>query len=120
MGNVFSLDSLREELEKQYAPTQLDIGTEVITLRNIVRMPKKDRIKVQDLLEELGEIQKNEDHTEDQVTEAVQNVLVATAETVAKGQKLLKAIGDDVPLLMQVFDRWCAGEDLGEASDSPS
>ena len=126
MSNVFTLDSLREEVEKEFAPVKigLDDGTEVV-LQNVLRLGKKDREKAIGLLEGLDKIEEpkeGEEATKDseadieEMLETVHQLLVLVAK--ANGAKLVAQLGDDVPLTMTVVNKWMEATSPGEAQPS--
>src|SRR5690606_4567017 len=77
MSNVFTLDSMREELEKQYEPikVQLSDGSEAV-LQNLLRMKKTQRDAVLEKLDELASLQQKEEAGELSQVE----VLTATSD----------------------------------------
>lgn len=121
MSNVFTLDSLREEVEKEYAPLkiQLSDGTE-ITLVSLLRLPKKSRDAVLAALDALD----SED--EGTTTSAGVDSTLATALKVLElvsgtgGKRLVKELGDDLALTMKVLNSWTAATQPGEAKSSPA
>jgi len=126
MSNTFTLDSLREEVEKKYAPVKIGLkdGSEV-TLRNLIRMDKKERKLVLDLLDALKDSDgKSEDDLDseevDDLIATVGKILPIIAETAARGRKLASEIGDDFALTTLVLERWMGATKLGEAPNSPA
>jgi hypothetical protein len=127
MSNIFTLDSMREEIEKQYAPFQLDIDGKTLTLRNLLRVPKKNREQVFALLDELSEIQKQADENDENglaATEKSAQIALQIFPLVADNEKLGRAlvddISDDLALTLRVFSTWMEGTQAGEAGGSPS
>jgi hypothetical protein len=109
-NNVFTLDAMREEIEKKFAPVKIGLrdGSEV-TLRNLVRLPKKDRVEVLGLLEGLEEDGKGDDVSLDEVQDildVVGKILPIVAESPARGRKLVSEIGDDYALTTKVLETW--------------
>ena len=118
-NNVFTLDAMRSEIELEFAPFQMDLGDgKVVTLRNILRLPKKSRDAVYKLLDAMTELQKNEDdsglaNTEKSAELALQIIpLVADSEKL--GKQLVEAIEEDLALTLRVFSSWM-GTDQGKA-----
>lgn len=128
MSNIFTLDSMREEIERQFAPCEIDLGGgNVVTLRNVLRLPKKDRDVVYALLDELGDTQKDdagEDETGLSGTEAAAEIALKiiplVAENQRSGEQLVEAIGDDLALTLRVFSSWMNGSQAGEADSLDS
>lgn len=126
MGNVFSLDSFREEAEKEFAPLKIALsdGTEV-TLRNLVRLGKKNREKVLELLKKL-QPEKDEDGEDkgttldelDELVEAIEQILVIIGGD--NGKKLVKDLDGDISVSMRVIEAWMESTQPGEANSSPS
>ena len=125
MSNIFTLDSMREEIEREFAPFQIDLGEDkVVTLRNVLRLPKKDREKVYALLDQLGNTQDDEDegglsNTERSAEIALQ-ILPLVAESEKLGRQLVEAIEEDLALTLRVFSSWMGGTQVGEADSSES
>jgi len=124
MSNVFTLDSMREEIEKEFAPAQFDLGGgSVVTLRNLLRLPKKLRDEVYALLDELGKTQET-DVTGLQATERSAEIALKVIPLVADDKKLglalVDAISEDLALTLRVFSSWMDGTQVGEADSLSS
>lgn len=125
MSNVFTLDSLREEVEKEFAPVKIDIGngTEVV-LQNVLRLGKTDREKVAGLLGSLEALEKaGHEADEDSAEDAIEEMIAVVHKVIAlvakdHGDKLVAQLGDDVPLTMKVVNRWMEATQPGEAQPS--
>ena len=111
MSNVFSLDSLREEIEKQFAPVQLEIGSKTVTLSNMMRLPKKKRDFVMESLKEL----ENEDKNDIDIEEIAVNVLAEVSDNPALVRRGLK---DELALSMKILNLWMSSTQVGEAESS--
>lgn len=124
-NNVFTLDAMREEIEKKFAPVKIGLkdGSEV-TLRNLLRLPKKDRVEVLGLLEGLRESDESDDDVStdevEDILDVVGKILPIIAETPARGRKLVTEIGDDYALTTRVLEAWMGASQLGEAQNSPA
>ncbi|WP_078344718.1 phage tail assembly protein [Mycobacteroides chelonae] len=126
MSNVFTLDSYREEVEREFAPFKLQITEDVtLTLRNLIRIPETKRKKAFSLIEELQDVKAsdsrdisdNGDSLDLAAAIGLQLIpLVADNETVAN--QLVEAIRDDVPLIMKVLEGWMEATQVGEATSS--
>ncbi|QHB38032.1 tail assembly chaperone [Mycobacterium phage Cintron] len=120
MSNVFTLDSLREEADKQFAPfkVQLSDGTEVV-LRNLLRLNKNDRKTVLASIEAL----KTEDESEegrtlddiDRMVDTVSKILELAAGK--DSRKLLKELDGDLGLLMGVLEGWLEATSPGGSAE---
>ncbi|QXN73862.1 tail assembly chaperone [Mycobacterium phage Eaglepride] len=123
MSNVFTLDSLREEADKTFAPVKVELsdGTHV-TLRNLLRLAKNDRKKILAALEELrNDDKEGEGKTLDEIDKMVDSVteilkLVAGRDSA----KLVKELDGDLGLLMGVLNNWLEATAPGEAQNSPT
>ena len=119
MGNVFSLDSLREEADKAYAPLKVALsdGSEVV-LRNLLRLKKDVRTEVFDLLKKLEETeeQSGQDHV-DNLLGIVEELIRKVAD---RGDDLLNELDGDIALSMQILNGWLGESQAGEAESSPN
>lgn len=115
MGNVFTLDSLKEELQERYAPFEFEAEGNTFQIRNLLRLGKKDRDLIKQKVEVISS--EGEDADEDEMLAACQDIFkVATADS--KGAQLVKTVGDDILLNIKLFEHWMEATGLGEASDS--
>ena len=123
MSNVFTLDSLREEVAKEFAPLKIALsdGTETV-LRNLLRLNEKTRTEVLDTLkgldlndEDEGEVRGDERVT--QLTTSVARVLELVSD---KGKKFVRELDGDLLLMMKILNRWMEESQLGEAQTSPA
>ncbi|QFG12523.1 tail assembly chaperone [Mycobacterium phage Toaka] len=131
MGNVFTLDSVREEVEKEFAPVTVDMAEGSVVLRNVLRVPKLRRDKVFKLIDELESATKDEDgkeiapealgmeHMEKTAGIAVELIrLVSDSDKL--GETLCTILEDDVALTLAVFGKWMEVTQPGEAERSQS
>lgn len=126
MSNVFTLDSMREELDRKYAPVIVDLGSEQVELRSLLRLKSGPRKEVATKLEELKKINETAD-AEDEDTMSLRDLDKATnlAEEILyhvadKPDKLIDALDGDMSLIMQVFEAWMGDTQAGEADSSES
>lgn len=118
MSNVFTLDSLREEVESEFAPMKLGLsdGTEVV-LRSLLRLKAAERTEV---LESLKNLKMDDDGDSpervEHLTQSVSRVLEVIADN---GKKFLKELDGDLLLMMKVLNRWMEETQVGEAQTSP-
>jgi hypothetical protein len=120
VSNIFTLDSMREEIEREFAPCQFELPEgKVVTLRNILRIPKSDREKVYTLLDELTELNKSEDEAglvaTEKSAEVALKILPLVADSEKLGRQLVEAIEPDLALTLRVFSAWMEGTQAGEA-----
>ncbi|QFG14934.1 tail assembly chaperone [Mycobacterium phage BogosyJay] len=117
MGNIFTLDSVREEVEREFAPVTVDMPEGSVVLRNVLRVPKLRRDKVFKLIDDLEAATKDEagkpipedqlgmDHMEKTAGIAVELIrLVADSDKLA--EILCGILEDDVALTLAVFGKW--------------
>lgn len=116
-NNVFTLEALEAEIERQYAPLKFQAAGEEFVLRSLLRIGKKDRDAVMEKLKDLET--EDEELNEDVAFAAVQFVL-KTVVADNKGAKLSKVLGDDLLRNMKVLEKWVEATQPGEATDSPS
>lgn len=124
MSNVFNLDSLREELDREFAPLTLTFGKEQVVLRNLMRISDTERKVVLKALEEVEALQPAEGEEESQSLEEVE-ALGKAVHTVllnvtgdGKGQKLVDYIGGDLMMSMKIMEQWTEATQPGEAENS--
>jgi hypothetical protein len=121
MSNVFSLDALREETEKEFAPVKIGLsdGSEA-TLRSLVRLNKKTREEVLSTLKALQTISDSEETTIEDVDRMVDAASKILALTATNGKQLVKELDGDLSLTMKVLEAWLEATQPGEASNSPA
>ena len=114
MTNVFTLDSLRAEADKEFSPFKLPLsdGTSV-TLRNFLRLNEKTRDAVLAAVEGLN----SDGDIKEKISSATKIVELVSD---ANGKKLIKEIDGDLALLLQVIKVWMGETQLGEADNSPA
>jgi hypothetical protein len=122
-NSIFTLDNLRREVEKEFAPFQIDVDGDTLTLRNLLRVPKLRRDEVYGLLDELSEVQDSDEGTLS-VTEKSAQIALKIIPMVADKEKLARTlverIEDDLALTLRLFNVWMSATQPGEADSSPS
>ena len=122
-SSIFTLDNLRKEVEKEFAPFQIDVDGDTLTLRNLLRVPKLRRDEVYGLLDELSEVQDSDEGTLS-VTEKSAQIALKIIPMVADKEKLARTlverIEDDLALTLRLFNVWMSATQPGEADSSPS
>lgn len=109
----FTLDDIRDAAEKKYGATVIDVDGQEVELVNALRLKKGDRqalVALQDKLEAEGADQE----------ELLKEALRTVAKTKTQANRLIGAIGDDLAVLAEVFERYTGDSELGEASPSQS
>ncbi|GGM64800.1 hypothetical protein GCM10012275_39240 [Longimycelium tulufanense] len=117
-NNVFTLDDLRAEIERQYAPLSFSADGEEFVLRSLLRIGKKDREAI------LGKLKTLEDTDESTFSEAelveILKFVLGAVVADGKGPRLLTILGDDLLLLRGLMERWTEATQPGEALPSPA
>jgi hypothetical protein len=121
--NVFTLDAMREEIEREFAPFQIEVDGEKLTLRNLLRVPKNRRDEVYGLLDELSAAQESDEGTLS-VTEQSAQIALKIIPLVADKEKLARTlverIEDDLALTLRLFNVWMESTQPGNSEDSPN
>jgi len=112
MSNVITLDSIRAAADRKFASKVIDLGDTQVELLSPVRLGKKVRDRLSNMSDEI------KGGADQEVVLA--EVLASVAKTEEQGAKLLEAIGDDLAVLIAVFEAYGSEVELGEASDSES
>ncbi|MCC2278890.1 phage tail assembly protein [Streptomyces sp. ET3-23] len=107
----FSLDDIRAAAEARYGSTDIELGDETIRLLNPLRLPKATRTKLSQLQDSMGG---DDADQEELLSEAIRLV----AEHSKAADMLLTAVGGDLAVLAEIFDRYGRGTQAGEASAS--
>lgn len=105
---AFTLDEIRAAAEKKYADFELEFDGETIKLLNALRLPKEKRDAVLAVQEELGE------EGADQAA-LMAKAVELVAEDGAAAKRLLKAIGNDLAVLAELFAAYSGATAAGEA-----
>jgi len=130
-SNVFTLDALRAETIRRYAPTVIDLGGgSEVELSSILRLREKDRKQVLEAIESLNDLDVDDDSDDEadliEWSEAVVEVCTKIFKLITPGYKKLAAkLDHDDPkikanLFTAVLTRWIGESQLGEAESSPS
>lgn len=122
-NNIFTLDAMRAEIEKEFAPFQIEVDGEKLTLRNLLRVPKNRRDEVYGLLDELSAAQESDEGTLS-VTEKSAQIALKIIPLVADKEKLARTlverIEDDLALTLRLFNVWMESTQPGNSGDSPN
>lgn len=130
MSNTFTLDALRAETIRRYAPTEVDLGDgETVELKSLLRLREKERKAVIDAIEDINKLDYDEDADEDAVAEWSEGVVAACTKIfrlITDGhKKLVAGLEHEDPtikanLFTAVLGRWVSESQLGEATPSPA
>ncbi|GAB3912704.1 phage tail assembly protein [Kibdelosporangium lantanae] len=123
MPNFYSLDTLRSDLDREFAPLELDLGSGRVVLRNLMRINDKDRTAVLQSLAQLEDIDTDENETSltdiTLLAEAVEFILRTVAAD-GRGDTLVQALNGDMLLGLRIIERWSEATQAPEAQDSPA
>lgn len=121
MSNVYTLDTLRADLDNKFAPVEIDLGKgSPVVLRNLMRLSSTDRKAVMDAV---AIVQKPREEGEAQDVDALMDGIKTVLSRVAadnRGKALTDAIGDDLGLAMHLMELWSEATQPGEAQNSPA
>lgn len=115
MSNTYSLDQLRSDLDREFAPLVIKVDGEDLVVRNVLRLHEEERNKALSLIGEFEKLENTEDA--ESVTksfELVRELLLVLVKD-GKGKKLIDAIDGDDALTMSVFNKWQKETQVGEA-----
>lgn len=120
MGNTFTIASLKEEVERKFAPMVITLSDESeVSMPNLLRMDSEVRTEVIDLMKEINEVN-DDDEVDDKVgkvNELINKVIVLVAD---RPGDLIKELGDDVQMSITLLDKWMESTQPGEAQNSPN
>jgi hypothetical protein len=115
---------MRSEIEREFAPFQITIDGKTLTLRNLLRVPKKHREEVYALLDELAAVSDKDEESSLSSTEKSAQIALKILPLVSDNEKLANIlvtnIEDDLALTLRVFSKWMAATQAGEAEGSQS
>lgn len=108
-ANTFTLDDIRAAAEKKYGSVDISIAEgQTVRLVNALRMSKERRDQVTAMQTEL--------ESDDVDHEGIlREILVLVAEDEEQGRALVEALGDDLGMLMSVFEYYNGETQVGEA-----
>lgn len=123
MPNLYSLADLRADLDREFAPVEVDLGSGRVVLRNLMRINDKDRTAVLQSLAQLEDIDTDENETSlsdvTLLSEAVEFILRTVAAD-GQGAALVQALNGDMLLGLRIIERWSEATQAPEAQDSPA
>jgi hypothetical protein len=102
------LDEIRNAVSEKYSAYELTVNGKDVALLNPLRLPKERRAKLMKLQEEMKQ------EGADQAS-LLEQALSTVANTRANGEHLIKAIGGDLAMLVEVFTRYGKHCQVGEA-----
>ncbi|GGK13229.1 hypothetical protein GCM10010124_02260 [Pilimelia terevasa] len=110
----YTLDDIRAAAEAKYGSTDInEVDGMTVRLLNPLRLPKKSRTALVDIQKRMDDESVDADQ-EALLVEAIRLV----AQTPKQATALLRAVGDDLAVLAQIFATYAEGTQAGEASAS--
>lgn len=132
LSNTFTLDALRNETIKKFAPVIIGLsdGSEV-ELKSLLRLGEKRRKAVLSILEDVQALNggtANEDSDDldpDEAALLIESISKILEIIVTNSAQLLKELDHPdllikVSIMTEVLNRWIGGAQLGEADNSPA
>jgi len=120
MANTVTLDSIRAAANAKYGSYDIAVDeSTTVKLRNPLRLSKDERATLRELQERINAEPEEGQEAEDQgdlMAEAIRLV----ADHKPSANKMLREIGDDLAVLVQIFEGYIEGAQVGEASASAS
>lgn len=120
-NNIFTLDSMRAEIEKEFAPFQIEVDGKKLTLRNLLRVGKNHRDEVYALLDELSEIQAGDEGALSITEKSAQialRIIPLVSDDDALAAVLVERIEDDLALTLRLFNVWMEATQAPNSGDS--
>lgn len=111
--STFTLDNLREQVEKKYAPVTIETGDGVFVIQNLLQLPQDAREKVAKEIDKLDSEDAGLQENLDVFTKVIE---FATKDN--KGKKLLELLEYNSAMIIEVAQKWMEQTQLGEAEDS--
>lgn len=122
MSDVFTLDTLREQLEEKYGSFKVGLSDgDVAEFQNAMRLPKAKRVGLMKAMKDLEVAEDGEELDEEaqlEAQEAAVKKVIELAVKDGKGKKVIKEVGDDLVFLIELINQWQEQTQLGEASNS--
>jgi hypothetical protein len=122
MSKNISLDGLRAKVEEKYEPLEIDTPQGTFVLRPVLRCSKAEREQVLSKLEALG--QAEEEDSKVSTVDRLENLMAVAREVISivtadkRGAELIKLLGEDAPLALEILNQWQEATQPGEASSS--
>jgi hypothetical protein len=104
-----TLDDIRASAEAKYGSTDITVDGRPVVLLNPLRLGKRKRQRLTEIQTQLS----SDEAVDQQVL--LEEALLCVAASESQGQRLLDAIGDDLALLVSVFERYSEGTQAPEA-----
>lgn len=112
MSNVFTLDSLNDELNTRYGSFIFQAGNRKFELPPVLRLPETERKVAYQLLTSADEVQETGDL--DKVTDLLAHLLQVIVRD-GKGDALVQLLDRDLLKMQIVIEKWSEATQPGEA-----
>lgn len=112
MSNVFTLDSLNDELNTRYGSFVFQAGNRKFELPPVLRLPETERNVAYDLLNSAETVQSEGDLNK--VVDLLANLLTVVVRD-GKGEALVQLLGRDLLKMQLVVEKWSEATQPGEA-----
>ena len=115
---ALTLDDIRAAVGRKYASTDIDFGgSDVLVLRNPIRLPKADRKALMSLQDSFDPAEGDDEL--DGPKDAMKGAILIAAADKAVAEEFLAIVadeeGDELPLLTEVFTTYMSEGQVGEA-----
>lgn len=139
---TIKLDEVRANVSRKYAPLEIDLGAETVSLRQTIRLSKGERDKLAKLQADrvresraqereeaarqarvaAGEVDDSDivDESDETTLEYFKQFIAIVADSKAGAEALFDAVGDDVAVLGEIVTEYAESTQVGEASSSES
>lgn len=121
---AFTFDELVQKSEEKFKSFEVELDGNVVRFENIIRLPKDTRDKLMSAEKELGKLL--EEHKDDEAFDSLDVQIENLRERLrllsmdTKGvNALLKKVGNNAALLMEIYDAYWEETEAGEAPGSP-
>ena len=128
MAIKMNLDTIRASIKKKFDSFDIEFGTDVLKLRNPIRLPEKSRDALLAAVEGLGAKEKSEDgeEVEDKTLDSIREIVRIVASDAAIAERFLAAAAeasedaedDEILILSDVLSSYMEDQQVGEASPS--
>jgi hypothetical protein len=118
---TYSLDQLREDIERKYAPFSIDLGDgRTVNLRPVLRLPETDRRRFSEVARRVQDAQADGDGADlAELGDSIRGMLRVVADPPEAADALLAALPDDA-YAVELLTRYMEATQPGEVSPSQS
>lgn len=113
----FTLNDIIAAADAKYGTTDIDLGEQTVVLINALRLSDAKRAELEAVQKRMSAAEDDESENADQAA-MLRDALRIVAKTPDQAEALIAALGEDLALLVEVFERYSKGTQAGEASPS--